>query len=1089
MPKTPQPPQRYTAAESTPLAPPPDPIASLRAALRGHYEFERELGQGAFATVYLARDLKHERKVAIKVLHADPNSEMGELRFIREIRMLARLQHPNILPLHDSGHVETLLYYVMPYVSGETLRDRIDRERQLSADAACNIARDIADALSYAHQQGIIHRDIKPENILLSAGHPMLADFGIARVIDIAGVKQLTRTGMGSPGTPAYMSPEQLLGDREVDGRSDTYSLGCVLFEMLTGKPPFAGKDGFVKRFTESPPVASSIRKDAPVWMDRVVETALARNPAERFQTAQEFADALTAQDHSSSDKTKVNVDGTTAPSDSSRLDRRESFASTLDSVRIHLIESVRSHTAIAVAAVAVLTLSAAAYGVTRTESFRGWVGAGHDSTKFVVLPFSGPGGSQVAANLYDRLAEWRGLKLVADTRVTQAIGESGTPLTEAQVISVARALGAGKVVWGTVTQGPDPPRIRVYLYDTQTRETKDDFLFGSTDSRAAALRLMANGPRPDAASGCDVGTISFAAWSSCVRAHVALKNWDVAEAEKQLRLALSSDPDYGSAHLWLAQLLSWQPSATSSWQSEAFRAASSPALASRDRQLADALTLLGNRAFPAACEKYRAMTRADSSDFVAWYGLGECQVMDSVVVPSRASPSNWSFRSSYRAAAYAYERAIRLSPGARAVFDFEKLHSLLPTAATKVRIGKSEPPHAEAFLASPSFGDSDTLGFIPYPAAAFADKPPSASATLSLAIAKDAEELLTFATEWVSASGQDPNAYEALADMLEVHGDISDETSPLRSALAAIREGVRWTSDSSQLFRFRTREVWIRFKRGEFATAKQLSDSLIAAHPRPSLADAQNLIGLVALTGRATSFGQLAAITGAGVPDAFKNVPDAVNTAAAKVFARAALGLCGSPVDEARTELNDALDRYVAPAAVPSMKAAILARPLTMLGPCTGGRSTLEIQKPRDRIARMQQALARGDRATFLATADSITARTSTRRPGDLSPDFLYQQAWLRAAFGDTASAVAQLDRWLRALPGLSPPAMREAGSAAAIVRAMMLRADIAAARGDNRTAQKWAGTVSVLWSGADTSLQSELQRMKTMQVKTAGR
>src|SRR4051812_48641323 len=180
-----QPPKQADVSYS---AGPVDPIAPLRAALKGHYDIEREIGQGAFATVYLARDLKHERKVAIKVLNADPSSETGELRFIREIRMLARLQHPNILPLHDSGHVEALLYYVMPYVSGDTLRDRINSERQLSVNSACNIARDIADALAYAHGQGIIHRDIKPENILLSAGHPVLADFGIARVIDVSGV-------------------------------------------------------------------------------------------------------------------------------------------------------------------------------------------------------------------------------------------------------------------------------------------------------------------------------------------------------------------------------------------------------------------------------------------------------------------------------------------------------------------------------------------------------------------------------------------------------------------------------------------------------------------------------------------------------------------------------------------------------------------------------------------------------------------------------------------------------------------------------------------------------------------------------------
>lgn len=272
---------------------PQDPLAPLRAALTGRYEIERQIGQGAFATVYLARDTRHERSVALKVLNADPSSETGELRFIREIRLLAGLQHPNILPLHDSGHVEALLYYVMPYVGGETLRARMSRERQIQSDAAVSIACEIADALAYAHAQGVIHRDIKPENILLSAGHAIVADFGIARAIDLAGVRQLTRTGSSSPGTPAYMSPEQLMADSELDGRTDIYSLGCVLYEMLTGKPPFAGKDGFVRRFTEPPPAPSSVRNDLPAWLDAVVVKALARSPVDRYQTAAQLARAL----------------------------------------------------------------------------------------------------------------------------------------------------------------------------------------------------------------------------------------------------------------------------------------------------------------------------------------------------------------------------------------------------------------------------------------------------------------------------------------------------------------------------------------------------------------------------------------------------------------------------------------------------------------------------------------------------------------------------------------------------------------------------------------------------------------------------
>jgi len=274
---------------------PTDPIASLRNALAGRYDIEGEIGQGAFATVYVARDERHDRQVAIKVLNAELSSQLSELRFVREIRLLAKLQHPNILPLHDSGRVETLMYYLMPFVTGETLRARIRRERQLPVDAAVRIASEVCDALAYAHAEGVVHRDIKPENILLSAGHAVVADFGVARVIDIAGRQNLTATGMGGPGTPAYMSPEQLLGDQSVDGRSDVYSLGCVLYEMLVGTPPFAGSDGFAKRFTEDPPRTSQSRKDISPLIDKIIMTALARNPSDRYANAAEFGRALSS--------------------------------------------------------------------------------------------------------------------------------------------------------------------------------------------------------------------------------------------------------------------------------------------------------------------------------------------------------------------------------------------------------------------------------------------------------------------------------------------------------------------------------------------------------------------------------------------------------------------------------------------------------------------------------------------------------------------------------------------------------------------------------------------------------------------------
>jgi len=249
------------------------------------------------ATVYLAQDLKHHRPVAIKVLAPELAAALGRERFLREIETAARLTHPHILPLHDSGEADGLLYYVMPYVEGESLRDRLDREKQLAIADAVTITCAVANALSYAHSHDVVHRDVKPENILLSNDEAIVADFGIAAAIDAAGGGKLTRTGIVL-GTPAYMSPEQGAGDQTLDGRSDVYSLGCVLYEMLAGEPPFTGPTSqaiIAKRFTDPVPSARRLRETVPPPMDQAIAKALARAPADRFATTHQFAEALRA--------------------------------------------------------------------------------------------------------------------------------------------------------------------------------------------------------------------------------------------------------------------------------------------------------------------------------------------------------------------------------------------------------------------------------------------------------------------------------------------------------------------------------------------------------------------------------------------------------------------------------------------------------------------------------------------------------------------------------------------------------------------------------------------------------------------------
>jgi len=269
----------------------------LHIALAGHYVPHRVLGHGGMASVYLAMDLKHERLVAIKALRQSIEDHAARERFLREIKYLAQLQHPHILPLYDSGDALGMLYYVTAYLEGRTLRRHLDDapNKRLSVAEVARIAREVADGLDYAHARNVLHRDVKPDNILLHDDHALLADFGIARAIQLAGETALTDTGVAI-GTPAYMSPEQLVADRHLDARSDVYALGCVTYEMLAGVPPFMGVRGVVDnslKFTTGPKSLREIRRDVKAHIDEVVQRSLAQEPAHRFATAGEFSQAL----------------------------------------------------------------------------------------------------------------------------------------------------------------------------------------------------------------------------------------------------------------------------------------------------------------------------------------------------------------------------------------------------------------------------------------------------------------------------------------------------------------------------------------------------------------------------------------------------------------------------------------------------------------------------------------------------------------------------------------------------------------------------------------------------------------------------
>jgi len=484
-------------------------LPNLTTALAGRYRVERVLGSGGMATVFLADDTRHHRKVAIKVLDPELGAVLGRERFFREIELTASLQHPHILPLFDSGVVpattehDGLLYYVMPYVDGESLRERLRRERQLPIDEAVALTREVADALTYAAAHGVVHRDIKPENILLTgsrdgtgegtATHALVADFGIARAIAETGGDRLTRTGVAL-GTPAYMSPEQGSGDSHVDARSDVYALGCVLYEMLIGQPPFTGPTAqsvLAKHLTEPVPQARRLRDRVPENVDTAIGRALAKLGADRFPTARQFADALvTPVDmRQTSSPSPVPSGATPGPGRKRRL----------------LLTGV----AVAAAAGLLVALSTDAGGLRRRLTGRprpATTSAVEGRQSVAVLPFDNVGGNPVEEYFSDGLTEEliAALSQVRSLRVAARTSTFALKGQTRDVRDVGRALNVGTVLVGSVRKAQNRIRVTAQLIDasngldlwSQTydeRELADVFDIQADIARRIAVSLAAS--------------------------------------------------------------------------------------------------------------------------------------------------------------------------------------------------------------------------------------------------------------------------------------------------------------------------------------------------------------------------------------------------------------------------------------------------------------------------------------------------------------------------------------------------------------------------------------------------------------------
>ncbi|UCF41660.1 MAG: serine/threonine protein kinase, partial [Gemmatimonadota bacterium] len=444
----------------------------LQSALGARYALERELGRGGMATVYLAQDAKHGRPVAIKVLHPELAAALGPARFLREIETAAQLSHPHILALHDSGEADGFLYYVMPYVEGESLRDRLEREEQLPLEDTLAIASEVADALDYAHAQGVVHRDIKPENILLSGGHALVADFGIARAVAQAGGERLTETGL-AVGTPYYMSPEQAGGEDALDGRSDQYGLACVVYEMLAGAPPFTGPtpQAVLARHAVDPvPPIGTIRATVPAAMDAVVRKALAKQPAERYATTTAFVEALSTE---------------RAPPRPWR--KRGSFVAAAAMVVALVAVALRINGGAAPAAVPLddRLIAVMPFRVAAADSSLHYLHEGAPQLLGLTIGGTGSGAGVTTVDHRSIITAWE-----------NAVREGVADLDEATQVEIARRFGAGLVLRGAVVGSREELQLIGALHDVRTGEEVSYSVTGPADSVAAmayelAIRLV----------------------------------------------------------------------------------------------------------------------------------------------------------------------------------------------------------------------------------------------------------------------------------------------------------------------------------------------------------------------------------------------------------------------------------------------------------------------------------------------------------------------------------------------------------------------------------------------------------------------
>ncbi|MGK2962261.1 MAG: serine/threonine-protein kinase [Gemmatimonadaceae bacterium] len=905
--------------------PPPTVIAD-------RYTVERELGRGGMATVYLCTDSLTQEKVAVKVLREELGSAVIVERFLREIAFASELDHPRIPKVLDSGVMGTLPFYVMTYVEGETLRERLDRVKQLPVEEAVRITNAVIEPMTYAHRLGIVHRDIKPGNILVGEESVYVLDFGIARAIIASAEDRLTSTGVAI-GTPAYMSPEQALADGDLDARSDIYSLACVTYEMIAGMPPFVGATPqavMARRFASPPPPLRETREGVSPQVEHAVLKALCKAPADRWQTARQFADAL------------------------------------------------------------------------------------------------------------------------SDTRHSPSVVRQGVRLAGRRA-KYAAALGAAIVIM--------------------------------------------------------LGSVGAYSWLSSNRDHVArgsshIEEWDFPAAVAELRKGVERDPGDGSAQLWLAQMLMIEGKPVAEWRPFALHAAdAADQLDEDEKRRAAALADLAGDTSPNPCAAFGEVADAPapraSRNLTATLALAACLSRDERVLEDSSSPSGYRFRASNHTIAGIYEGLLARNPGNGSAYGFllPRLEQLLVTSKNRLRRGSVAGITDRVFVGWPGI-QGDTLAYVPYLIGG-AEPVRQDVVNLAAAVERNLRKLLELATVWTRTDSGNPGAHETLARMLEASGKL-DGPSPsaieqIRVArLSAGRGGRGAPEDFVRDLGLASTNVRLLLKLHKFDSAAAVADSALALAQPASLPDTiqgrvdRLIMGMAALTGRVQRVVELENkhITENEVSlgnGAVRTIPAEIGADAnrLKIFS-----FFGGPADSIRV-IADRISRRVTSlvpeSQVMELRSAIMGGSLATAAMVIGPGPAAELGPTAHPFSRAVNALARKDMGAARRFSDSLAALNAERAPGEITMDVVMNRAWLRAAIGDTTGAIVVLDNALNGLSRASPNLLHHYTLPSALVRVMLFRSELAAARGDTVTAAKWAGAADYLWGRGDPEIVSRLKAAGT--------